>query len=50
MLSHALRFFSVKDVLLTKTAATRNEAAFNYHRMRGLYFLAVVCVAIIVPV
>ena len=35
-------------VLLTKTTAAQNEAALNYHRGRGLYFLAVVFVRRIV--
>ena len=34
-------------ILLTKTTAARNEVALNYHRVRGLYFLAVVFVATI---
>ena len=32
---------------LIKTTATRNEIALSYHRVRGLYFLAVVFVATI---
>ena len=28
-------------ILLTKTAAAQNEAALSYHKVRGLYFLAV---------
>ena len=35
-------------ILLTKTSATQNEVALSYHRLRGLYFLAVVFVAAIV--
>ena len=31
-------------ILLTKTTAAQNEAALSYHRLRGLYFLAVVFV------
>ena len=34
-------------ILLTKTAAARNEVVLSYHRVRGLYFLAVVFVATI---
>ena len=29
-------------ILLTKTTAARNEVALSYHKVRGLYFLAVV--------
>ena len=32
-------------ILLTETAAAQNEVALSYHKMRGLYFLAVVFVA-----
>ena len=35
-------------ILLTKTTGAQNEGALSYHRMRGLYFLAVVFVATIV--
>ena len=34
-------------ILRTKINAAQNEAAFSYHRLRGLYFLAVVFVATI---
>ena len=34
-------------ILLTKTTAAQNEAALSYHRLRGLYVLAVVFVRII---
>ena len=34
-------------ILLTKIAAVKNEAALSYHRVRGLYFLAVVLLATI---
>ena len=34
--------------LLTKTTAAQKEVALNYHRVRGLYFLAVVFVATVV--
>ena len=37
-------------ILLTKTTAAQNEVALSYHRVRGLYFLAVVFVATIVLV
>ena len=33
---------------LTKTTAAQNEDALSYHRVRGLYFQAVVFVATIV--
>ena len=33
---------SVAFILLTKTTATQNEDALSYHRVRGLYFKAVV--------
>ena len=29
-------------ILLTKSTAAQNEVALSYHRVRGLYFLAVV--------
>ena len=29
-------------MFLTKTTAAQNEVALSYHRVRGLYFLAVV--------
>ena len=29
-------------ILLTKTTAAQNDVALSYHRVRGLYFLAVV--------
>ena len=31
-------------ILLTKTTAAQNEDALSYHKVRGLYFLAVVFV------
>ena len=44
---HISRFrFPQGTTLLTKTAA-QNEAALGYHRVRGLYFLAVVFAATI---
>ena len=35
-------------ILLTKVTDTQNEVTLSYHRVRGLYFLAVVFVATIV--
>ena len=35
-------------ILLTKKTAAQNEVALSYHRVRGLYFLAVVFAATIV--
>ena len=35
-------------ILLIKTTATQNEVAHSYHRVRGLYFLAVVFAAILI--
>ena len=29
-------------ILLTKTTAAQNEVALSYHKVRGLYFLAIV--------
>ena len=37
-----------KYIVLTKTTATQNEVALSYHRVRGLYFMAVVFVRSIV--
>ena len=34
-------------ILLTNTTTSRNEVALSYHRVRGLYFLAVVFAATI---
>ena len=34
-----------ETILLTKTTAAKNEVALSYHRVRGLYLLAVVFVA-----
>ena len=34
-------------ILLTKTTTARNDVALSYHRVRGLYFRAVVFVATI---
>ena len=38
---------SLKTKLLTKIAATQNEAALSYHRERGLYFPVVIFASII---
>ena len=40
-------FVYYDTILLTKTTAAQNEVALSYHRVRGLYFLAVVFVATI---
>ena len=37
-----------RSILLTKTTALQNEVALSYHRVRGLYFLAVVFAANVV--
>ena len=39
--------YRVYITLLTKATAAQNEVALSYHRVRGLYFLAVVFVATI---
>ena len=39
--------YIVYTTLLIKTTAARNEVALSYHRVRGLYFLAVVFAATI---
>ena len=36
---------AVNTTLLTKTTAAQNEDVLSYHRVRGLYFQAVVFVA-----
>ena len=36
-------------ILLTKTTAAQNEVGLSYHSVRGLYFLAVVFVTLLVP-
>ena len=43
-------FYSLTTILLTKTTAAQNEIALSYHRVRGLYFLAVVFAATIVNI
>ena len=35
-------------IILAKMTAARNEDALNYHKLRGLYFMAVIFVATIV--
>ena len=35
-----IHFISI--ILLTKTPAAQNEVALSYHKVRGLYFLAVI--------
>ena len=42
------RVLFLNNELLTKATAAQNEVAFSYHRVRGLYFLAVVFAANIV--
>ena len=37
-----LKKIALVCILLTKTTAARNEVALSYHKVRGLYFLAVV--------
>ena len=37
-------------ILLTKTTAAQNEVALSYHKVRGVYFLAVVFVRTICEV
>ena len=36
------KYRAYNAILLTKTTAAPNEVALSYHRVRGLYFLAVV--------
>ena len=43
----AFHTFLTLLILLTKIAAPQNEVALSYHRVRGLYFLAVVFVTTI---
>ena len=43
-----MEIFESAIILLTKTTAARNEVALSYHRVRGLYFPAVVFVPTIV--
>ena len=43
--------FLTAGIVLAKTTAARNEVALNYHRVHGLYFLAVIsAVTIITPI
>ena len=37
----------LRTILLTQITSAQNEVALNYHRMRGLYFMAVVFVVTI---
>ena len=46
--SFCFEFVFIVYVLLTKTTAARNGVALSYHRVRGLYFLAVVFVRSII--
>ena len=39
--------YNYTNILATKTTAALNEVALSYHRLRGLYFLAVVFAATI---
>ena len=41
-LSLSLSLSPLQIILLTKTTATQNGVALSYHKVRGLYFLAVV--------
>ena len=34
--------FSACSILLTKKTAAKNEVALNYHRVRRLYFVAII--------
>ena len=45
-----MKFESIAFILLTKTTAAQNEVALSYHKLRGLYFLAVVFVATIIHI
>ena len=36
--------FSPNTIILTKTTTVQNDDSLTYHRMRGLYFLAIVFV------
>ena len=39
-----------RNILLTKITAAQNEVALRYHRVRGLYFLAVIFATTIVVI
>ena len=39
--------FIVNNTPLAKTTAAQNEVALSYHKVRGLYFLAVIFLATI---
>ena len=40
-----VKYLGLNAILLTKTTAAQNEVSLSYHRVRRLYFLAVVFVA-----
>ena len=40
--AHCITHEVTFNILLTKTTAAQNEDALSYHRVRGLYFLAVI--------
>ena len=44
VLSKAFRTY----ILITKTTAAQNEVALSYHKLRGLYFLAIIFAATII--
>ena len=44
---YCFRLLHLLTTLLIKTTAAQIEVALSYHRVRGLYFLAVVLTAII---
>ena len=48
--THDFKRYKPEYILLTKTTAAQNEDTFSYHKVRGLYFLAVVFVRSIVIV
>ena len=45
---HANALISVVAMLITKITAAQSEVTLSYHRVRGLYILAVVFVATII--
>ena len=46
-MNQQFKFKLMETIIITKTTAAQNEDALNYHRVRELYFLAVVFTAII---
>ena len=44
------RMITLHNIFLTRITAAQNEVALSYHRVRGLYFLAVFPVATIAVV